>query len=93
MEDIKLIENMINHLRTLKSDIQKKEKLSTKLRDTQLCDVSPKRIEKMNTDLNWQCMNIDKKKTDIARLFKGSMLDVSTDEKEYNPSGWHNYKH
>ena len=55
-------------------------------------DWGMKKRTKVSTDLNWLSMKLEEQRTNIARIFKGSHFDVETNEKEYNPSGWHNYK-
>lgn len=93
MEELNQIENMIEALRRLRASIKKKDKLSEKLFNMDYRNHTPKRIQSVNADLNWECMNIDKEKTNFARIFKGSCIDVGIEEKQYNPSGFHSYKH
>lgn len=92
MKEIELIDLMIDRLKSLKSSIKKKDKISDKAFNMNPQNSTPRQIQKASTDLNWQCMEVDKGKTEIARIFKGSCLDVDTGEKEYNPSGFHKYK-
>jgi hypothetical protein len=94
MEDkeTEFIDLMIAKLKSLKSSIKKKNKLSDNLGSAGLNTYTPRRLGNMTADLNWECMNIDKETTGFARAFKGSDLDVCTGEKEYNPSGFHSYK-
>lgn len=91
-EQIKEIDHMIALLKTIKSSIKKKENLSDKSCYMTPQNSSLKQITKAAANLNWQCMELDKEKTRFARLFKGSFLDISTGEKEYNPSGFHHYR-
>ena len=91
MTDIEKIDSFIDRLKSIKQSMKKKEKLSDKAFNLR-CG-TPRQFQKVNTALNWECMNLDKSITDFAREFKGSLLDVDTGEKTYNPSGFHNYKH
>ncbi len=91
--EIELIDSLISTAKYLKTAIKKRDKLSEKAFNMSRYTHSPRQIEKTNVDLNWQCMEVDKIKTDFARLFKGSLVDVGTGEKEYNPSGFHSYKY
>ena len=90
--ELEQIDIMIAKLKEIKASIKKRDKLSDKAFNMNHITHSIKAIQKTNTNLNWECMHLDKCKTGFARLFKGSLFDVSTDEKEYNPSGFHKYK-
>jgi len=92
MSEIELIDNMILRLKALKSAIKQKEKLSNKLFEMNHSNSTEKQIKKMSTDLNWNSMAIEKAKTEFARIFKNSFLDVDTGEKEYKPSSFQNYR-
>jgi len=93
MTEIELIDLMISNLRTLKSTIKKRDKLSEKVRSLSPLNATPKRIQNANADLNWACMAVDQRRTDVARLYKGSALDVGTEEKIYRPSAFHTYRY
>ena len=93
MKELALIDSMISQLRTLKSTIQKRDKISEKVRSLTPMNATPKRIQNSTADLNWTCMEVDKLRTDVARLYKGSSLDVGTEEKIYRPSPFHTYRH
>jgi len=90
--ELEQIDIMIAKLKEVKASIKKRDKLSDKAFNMNHTTHTIKQIQNTNTNLNWECMHLDKCKTDFARLFKGSVLDVSTDEKEYNPTGFHKYK-
>lgn len=92
MDELQKIDELLDTLKYLKNSVKKKDKLSEKAMNTNHRTHTQRQIEKANVNLNWQCMEVDKIKTDFARKFKGSFLDVSTDKKEYNPSGFHSYK-
>jgi hypothetical protein len=87
------IDNLIFQLRELKKEINKRDKLSDKAFNMTPQTHSRSQINKASTDLNWSCMDIDKMKVKFARTFKDSQLNVSTEEVEYNPSGFHSYKY
>jgi hypothetical protein len=92
MEESKQIENLLSQLKYIKNTLIKRDKLSDKAFNTNPGTSTPKQIDKANTALNWECMELDKAKTVFARSFKGSCLDVGVGEKEYKPSGFHRYK-
>ncbi len=92
MTELEFIDEMISKLKRIKSAIKKKDNLSEKAFNMDFRKNTQRQIEKANTNLNWQCMYLDKEKTELARFFKGSFLDVDTSPKEYNPSGFHKYK-
>ena len=93
MNDLELIDQLISRLRILKSTIKRKNKLSEKSINLTPANATQKRIQKVHADLNWECMYVDQRKTDVARLFKNSVLDVHTGEKTYCPSPFHKYKY
>lgn len=92
MEDLQKIDDLLNALKRVKMELKRRNKISTNLRDRQEFFTQNK-IQKLNTDLNWQCMEYDKSKTDFARLYKNSVFDVGVEVKEYRPSGFHFYRH
>lgn len=93
MEEIKTIETALLLLKNVRSCQLKVDKLTNKVVNMHYTTHSIKSINRENANLNWACMNLDKAKTDFARCIIGSCLDVSVEVKEYNPSGFHNYKH
>lgn len=90
MSDLEFIDHLQACLKTLKADIKKKNRLRER---TAGSDLTRSQSAKLGTELNWLCMNIEKEKTEIARLLEGSMFDIETGEKTYRPSGWHEYKY
>lgn len=77
MKELEIIEQMIYQLKRLKKSIQKRDMLnSTFLNNT---TTTPKQREKINTELTWLCMEIDKEKTNIARTYKGSSIEVGVE--------------
>ena len=93
MTDLETIEQAITLLKSIKATYKKKERLSVKAANTNFRNSTPKQIEKASVNLNWECMELSKAKVNFARFFKDSILDVSTEVQNYNPSGWHEYKH
>jgi hypothetical protein len=93
MTDLETIEQAVILLKSIKSTYKKKERLSEKARDTNFQNSTPKQVDKATVALNWECMELSKAKVNFARLFKDSILDVSIEVQEYNPSGFHRYTH
>lgn len=91
MDDLKKINALLQGLKRVKSELIRRNKLSDKVRDRGNCTF--KKVQKLNADLNWQCMDYDKSKTDFARMYNNSVFDVGVDVKFYNPSPFHSYKH
>lgn len=87
-EKINKIDQLLKQLKTLKSSLKKQEKLRAKSFNANPRDNSQKHIQKIEADLNFHCMDVQKEITGISRTFKDSFLDVSTDKKVYNPSAW-----
>lgn len=87
------IDAMIAALKQTKTAIKKRDKLSEKQSALTLDNSTDRRRGKAREDLNWQCIEVDKRKTDVARLFKGSCCDVGTETKYYRPSGFHEYQY
>lgn len=85
---MKEIDNAINALKILKSEIISMEKKSKKAFE---CQGTPRQRQKASTDLNWQCMTVDKQRKAVWKVMLP--FEVSIEDCEYNPSGFHNYKH
>jgi len=83
---------LIAMLRGVKSEEKKKEKLSLKSSTMDYQEQTQKQMQKVSTDLNWQCMYLDRIITDFARVFSVSKFNVDTGKKKYNPSSFHSYK-
>ena len=88
---VEFLDQAIKTLQNLKREQKKKEKISKELHEN-FDTLTAKRRGAKSASLNWQCLEIEKLTTEFARLFKGSALDVETEQKEVNPSGFHNYK-
>ena len=91
-EKISNIDKVLSELKTLKSEYQKAEKLSEKSLNMDFKNNTPKQIQKVSTDLNWQCMHIDKVKKRVWKSILESELEVDLEDTEYKPSGFHTYK-
>lgn len=89
----KELETLSSLLKALTNAVKDKNKKSKRAFDLRMGNASPKQIQKASTELNWCCMYIEKLKQDFARAFDKSSINVGVEEKEYNPSGFHNYKH
>ena len=85
------IDALIEALKRLKREASKRDKLSAKQSSYTLENSTDRQRGKARENLNWQCMEVEKRKIDVARLFKGSSCDVSTDRTYFNPSGHHEY--
>lgn len=92
LSEIELIDQIIYRLKNLKASIIKKNRLSEKAYKTNPHNSTYKQIEKTTNNLTWQCMEVEKQRLGIARLFEKSSLDVETGPTEFKPTGWHNYK-
>lgn len=92
MSQISDIDQMIKLLQNARREIKKQQKLSEKCHESWE-NSTPRRVQKLNADLNWQGMEVDKRLTDIARFYAKSSIVTGTEEKEYNPSGFHRYKY
>jgi len=88
---IDFLDTAIKTLQNLKREQKKKEKISKALHEN-FDTLTAKRRGAKSASLNWQCLEIEKITTDFARLFKGSALDVETEQKEVSPSGFQDYK-
>ena len=86
------IDKVLSELKTLKSEYQKAEKLSEKSLNMDFKNNTPNQIQKVSTDLNWQCMHIDKQKKRVWKTILESELEVDLEDTEYKPSGFHTYK-
>lgn len=91
MKDIEQIDSLITALKRLKGEVLKREKLSAKRSGMSLENTTDKARGKANADLNWQCIEVDKRATDVSRMFHGSCCDVGTGTKTYCPTGFHEY--
>jgi hypothetical protein len=89
---IEKIDEMIALLKSAKAEIKRQDKISLKARNMTPQSNTRNQIQKANTDLNWQCMDTQKAVIRIARCFKKSFFDVSTEETTFRPSAFHVYK-
>ena len=86
--EIEQIDNVIANLKLLKLEINAKNKKSYKALN---CNGTPKQRQKASVDLTWQCMTVDKQRKAVWKAMLP--FEVSIEDCEYNPSGFHNYKH
>ena len=94
MTELEEIEQLLTVLKTVKSELIRRDKISVNCREAFANNnVSQKRVQRLNADLNWQCMTYDQRKTDFARLYDKSKIKTGIEEKEYNPSSFHTYKY
>ena len=91
-EKITKIDKVLSDLKTLKSEYLKAEKLSEKSLNMDFKNNTPKQMQKASTDLNWQCMHLDKTKKRVWKSILNADLEVDLNETEYHPSEFHNYK-
>ena len=91
-EKISNIDKVLSELKTLKSEYQKAEKLSEKSLNMDFKTNTPKQMQKASTDLNWQCMHLDKTQKRVWKSILNADLEVDIGETEYHPSEFHNYK-
>ena len=89
-KEITEIDKVINELKLLR-----KELICTKNKSEKSFNSNGtiKQRQKASVDLNWQCMALDKQRKSTWKIILESDLKVSLDDCEYNPSGFHNYKH
>jgi hypothetical protein len=90
-KEIQKIEIVINQLKNLKSELAITKKKSQKAFE---CNGTIRQRDKTTTELNWQCMHLDKcrKSAWKAIVENVDVLEVSLEETEYNPSPFHKYK-
>lgn len=93
LTEVEVVEQMISRLKAVKSHLIKRKAMSEKRANMTHENNSPRQFGKAEADLNWHCMSLDQRIVDVARFYKGSFLDVSTEEREYNPSAFHKYKY
>lgn len=89
-KEIAEIDKVVNELKLLR-----KELISTKNKSEKSFNANGtiKQRQKAIVDLNWQCMALDKQRKSTWKTILNADLKVSLEDCEYNPSGFHNYKH
>ena len=93
LSDMEQVDQLIKRLKVVKSNLKKKEAMIKKRETMTTENSTQKRLQQSSADLTWHGMYLDQSLTDVARFFKGSFLDVGTEEKEYNPSPFHKYRY
>lgn len=89
-KEITKIENVIFSLKLLLREVKETKKKSEKAFNS---NGTIKQRQKASVDLNWQCMALDKQRKSTWKTILEADLKVSLEDCEYNPSGFHNYKH
>lgn len=91
-KELQKIENVLHALKHLKSELSKTQKMSQKC--FELSNASVRQNDRANTNLNWQCMHLDKMRKHCWRTIVESkdVLEVSLEDTIYNPSSFHSYK-
>lgn len=90
MTELEEIENLLTRLKAVKQSIKKRDRLFDKATEWRVR--SPRQVQKIDNEFNWEAMRLDQFRTEFARAFRGSTVDVSPKKKEYNPSGFRKYK-
>lgn len=91
-KEIQQIDNIIKHLRALKADYKKLEKIGERSLNASAYNSTPGQIKKLNTAHNWAAMNLDKQKRATWKTIVEAGLETSLEDVTYNPSGFHCYK-
>ena len=91
-KELQAIDRVIANLKHLRSELAKTQKMSKKC--FEMSNATVRQCQRANTNLNWQCMYLDKyrKKAWKSILESEDVLKVSIEETEYHPSGFHSYK-
>ena len=89
-KEINEIESVISSLKLLLREVKETKKKSEKSFNS---NGTIKQRQKASVDLNWQCMALDKQRKSTWKTILEADLKVSLEDCEYNPSGFHNYKH
>ena len=85
------VDYLLQSLKNYKKELKACQKLSEKCYGMDMYNTTPKALQKANTALNWQCMNLDKQH---KQTWKDMLvLEIDLEDCEYRPSGFHTYKH
>lgn len=96
MITLEKIDACMDALKTLKASRKKYDKISEKLGQSAPGELSVKQCQKLNADINWLAMEIDKEEhfvhmamvqAGLGCHFKDSYYGVI----QYSTSAWHNY--
>jgi len=86
-----------NAIKKQAAEVEKSYKKLERLREKTLQCLTPKQAEKVNADMNWLCMEIDKQKHELHCLCVEAGIAKREDDRygevEFNPSPYHSYKH
>ena len=89
-KEIAEIDKVINELKILKRELMSAKNKSEKSFNS---NGTIRQRQKASVDLNLQCMALDKQRKSTWKTILNADLKVSLEDCEYNPSGFHNYKH
>lgn len=89
-KEINEIENVISSLKLLLREVKETKKKSEKSFNS---NGTIKQRQKASVDLNWQCMALDKQRKSTWKTILEADLKVSLEDCEYNPSGFHSFRH
>lgn len=84
-----MTDKLISILKSIKSEQNKVAKMHGKNLDS----MSQNQLRKHSANLNWSLMHIQKLKIDFCREFENSSINIGAEEREFNPSGFHSFKH
>lgn len=90
-DELQQVEQMLTHLKELKSQLKRTGKAREKSLNASISTHTPKQLQKISANVTWENMELIKRKIDVARCFKGSCMDVSTDKQEFRPTAFHHY--
>lgn len=86
-------DQLIAALKRLKKEEAQRKKLSDKYAGMTYENSTDRARGGLREKLNWQSMEVEKKRLDIARLFKGCAFDIEISKRVFKPSGFHEYEY
>lgn len=91
-DEFKKIDLVYSQLKNLRSEMLITIKKSEKAFN--LKGMTPRQIDRVTSNLNFQCMHLEKCRKQFWKIFTENreIFDVSLEERDYNPSGFHSYK-
>ncbi len=90
-DEFKKVDLVYSQLKNLRTEMLSTIKKSEKAFD--LKEMSPRQIDRVTSNLNFQCMHLEKCRKQFWKIFleNQEIFDISLDEREYNPSEFHKY--
>ncbi len=90
--ELNKINEVQNQLKHLKAELIRTKKLSEKAFQMSMGTI--RATTKTSNNLNWQCMYLDKCRKQTWKTIQAAkdVLQVSLEDCDYNPSGFHSYK-